>query len=80
MAFTMACSNFKKGLKMAYGPLGVKLIPNGYIIEWHSCQCKAIFGAIMNFLVFRLYAFIISKRILLPFFELFKNEAALKVW
>jgi hypothetical protein len=24
MAFTMACPNFKKGLKMAFGPLGVK--------------------------------------------------------
>jgi hypothetical protein len=26
MAFTMACPNFKKGLKMVSGPLGVKLI------------------------------------------------------
>jgi hypothetical protein len=26
MAFTMACPNFKEGLKMAFGPLGVKLI------------------------------------------------------
>jgi hypothetical protein len=25
MAFTMACPNFKKGLKMAFGPLGVKI-------------------------------------------------------
>jgi hypothetical protein len=25
MAFTIACPNFKKGLKMAFGPLGVKL-------------------------------------------------------
>jgi hypothetical protein len=25
MAFTMACPNFKKVLKMAFGPLGVKL-------------------------------------------------------
>jgi hypothetical protein len=25
MAFTMAYPNFKKGLKMAFGPLGVKL-------------------------------------------------------
>jgi hypothetical protein len=24
MAFTMACPNFKKGLKMVHGPLGVK--------------------------------------------------------
>jgi hypothetical protein len=24
MTFTMACPNFKKGLKMAFGPLGVK--------------------------------------------------------
>jgi hypothetical protein len=26
MAFTMACPNFKKGLKMAFGPLGIKYI------------------------------------------------------
>jgi hypothetical protein len=25
MAFTMACPNFKKGRKMAFGPLGVNL-------------------------------------------------------
>jgi hypothetical protein len=25
MAFTRACPNFKKGLKMAFGPLGVNL-------------------------------------------------------
>jgi hypothetical protein len=25
MAVTMACPNFKKGLKMVFGPLGVKL-------------------------------------------------------
>jgi hypothetical protein len=24
IVFTMACPNFKKGLKMAFGPLGVK--------------------------------------------------------
>jgi hypothetical protein len=26
MAFTVACPNFKKGLKMVSGPLGVKVI------------------------------------------------------
>jgi hypothetical protein len=26
MAFTMACPNFKKGMKMAFGPLGVKVV------------------------------------------------------
>jgi hypothetical protein len=26
MAFTMACPNFKKGLKMVSGPLGVKVV------------------------------------------------------
>jgi hypothetical protein len=26
MAFTMACSNFKKGLKMAFGLLGIKVV------------------------------------------------------
>jgi hypothetical protein len=38
MASTMACPNFKKGLKMAFGPLGVIRtfsyldgIPNAYI-------------------------------------------------
>jgi hypothetical protein len=25
MAFTMACPNFKKGLKMVFGPLGVNI-------------------------------------------------------
>jgi hypothetical protein len=25
MAFTMACPNFKKGLKNGFGPLGVKM-------------------------------------------------------
>jgi hypothetical protein len=30
MAFTMAYPNFKKGLKMAFGPLGVK--PQNFII------------------------------------------------
>jgi hypothetical protein len=34
----------------------------------------------MNFLVFRPYAFIISKKICLHPFELIKVEAALKVW
>jgi hypothetical protein len=26
MAFIMACPNFKKGLKMAFGPLGVNVV------------------------------------------------------
>jgi serine protease inhibitor ecotin len=26
MAFTMACPNFKKALKMVFGPLGVKIL------------------------------------------------------
>jgi hypothetical protein len=30
MAFTMACPNFKKGLKMAFGPLGVK---TGWLLD-----------------------------------------------
>ena len=34
-----------------------------YIMEWHSYQCKAIFGAIMNYLVFWPYTFKISKKI-----------------
>jgi hypothetical protein len=34
IAFTMACPNFKKGLKMAFGPLGVKaLILKGQYLE-----------------------------------------------
>jgi hypothetical protein len=59
--------------------LGVKPIPKEYIIEWFLCQCKDIFGAIMNFLAFRPYAFIISKKICLLLFELIKDEGALKV-
>jgi hypothetical protein len=26
MAFIMPCPNFKKGLKMAFGPLGIKIL------------------------------------------------------
>jgi hypothetical protein len=33
MAFTMACPNFKKGLKMAFDPLGVKPCGNYAIIS-----------------------------------------------
>jgi hypothetical protein len=36
MAFTMACPNFKKGLKMVSGPLGVKLVllfPEELVLE-----------------------------------------------
>jgi hypothetical protein len=33
MAFTMACSNFKKGLKMAFGPLGVNIIAIKYAMN-----------------------------------------------
>jgi hypothetical protein len=36
MAFTMACSNFKKGLKMAFGPLEVKY---QYIHQSYSSIC-----------------------------------------
>jgi hypothetical protein len=28
MTFTKACPNFKKGLKMVSGPLGVNVLPN----------------------------------------------------
>jgi hypothetical protein len=31
MAFTMAFPNFKKGLKMAFGPLGVKISNCSYL-------------------------------------------------
>jgi hypothetical protein len=30
MAFTMACPNFKKGLKMVFGPLGVNIVQKFY--------------------------------------------------
>jgi hypothetical protein len=30
MAFIMACPNFKKGLKMTFGPLGVKRIQTNF--------------------------------------------------
>jgi hypothetical protein len=34
-AFTMACPNFKKGMKMAFGPLGLKskISPNMNLAE-----------------------------------------------
>jgi hypothetical protein len=51
MAFTMACPNFKKGLKMVSGPLGVKCLKNNpdkylklaafiiFMLEWEP-MCK----------------------------------------
>jgi hypothetical protein len=33
MAFTMVCPNFKKGLKMVSGPLGVKCISRDWLIK-----------------------------------------------
>jgi serine protease inhibitor ecotin len=36
MAFTMACPNFKKGLKMVSGPLGVKTYPLPLNPAWAS--------------------------------------------
>jgi hypothetical protein len=33
MAFTMACPNFKKSLKMVFGPLGVKEGVINFIVE-----------------------------------------------
>jgi hypothetical protein len=45
MAFTIACPNFKKGLKMAFGPLGVNLWmkPNGKTKRSvHTPTCKSI--------------------------------------
>jgi hypothetical protein len=40
MAFTMACPNFKKGLKMAFGPLGVKknINESKSIVEMHPAS------------------------------------------
>jgi hypothetical protein len=35
MTFTMACPNFKKGLKMVSGPLGVKNKLNNYFLIEH---------------------------------------------
>jgi hypothetical protein len=49
------------------------------IIKWLSSQCEAIYRAIMNFLVFRPFAFIISKKNRLHLFELIKDKATLKV-
>jgi hypothetical protein len=43
MAFTMACPNFKKGLKMAFGPLGVKTM------KWHIPCAHIDIGKDMNF-------------------------------
>jgi hypothetical protein len=44
MAFTMACPNFKKGLEMAFGPLGIKVrnpILLGYA-SFHTMDYKDI--------------------------------------
>jgi hypothetical protein len=42
MAFTMACPNFKKGLKMAFGPLGVKTPISNILEENFSFHCYAL--------------------------------------
>jgi hypothetical protein len=34
MAFTMACPNFKKGLKMAFGPLGVNCESHNLLLNY----------------------------------------------
>jgi hypothetical protein len=34
MAYTMACPNFKKGLKMAFGPLGVNSLWIYPLVQW----------------------------------------------
>jgi hypothetical protein len=34
----MACPNFKKGLKMAFGPLGVKQKPDGERLVHYSLR------------------------------------------
>jgi hypothetical protein len=39
MAFTMAYPNFKKGLKMAFGPLGVKVAAS---IFWTMNEFKHV--------------------------------------
>jgi hypothetical protein len=33
MVFTMICPNFKKGLEMAFGPLGVNMLKNTIQVE-----------------------------------------------
>jgi hypothetical protein len=40
MAFTIAYSNFKKGLKMAFGPLGIKYLTQGCVIRTTREQYK----------------------------------------
>jgi hypothetical protein len=47
----------------------IKPIPKESIIKWPLCQCKVVFGAILNFLVFWPYALLISKFVHLPLFE-----------
>ena len=52
----------------------IKPIPREPIIEWPSYQCKIIFKAIMNFLVFWPYTLIISNFFPLPLSKLIKNK------
>jgi hypothetical protein len=42
MVFTMACPNFKKGMKMAFGPLRVKWIKSKIINIKHEANMKNI--------------------------------------
>jgi hypothetical protein len=60
IAFTMACPNFKKGLKMVSGPLGVKVYE--YAVSWNRqgelpCMLLAysFFPALFPLNYFKLY-------------------------
>jgi hypothetical protein len=43
MAFTMACPNFKKGMKMAFSPLGVKNLYTLYTQKSTSLIVKHLY-------------------------------------
>jgi hypothetical protein len=56
MAFTIACRNFKKGLKMVFGPLGVNKHTN-----WHKEVYKLHVNALYVALLLAMYNALIMK-------------------
>jgi hypothetical protein len=62
MAFTMACPNFKKGLKMAVGPLGVRA-SSMQPVYWPHLECQWPNFALVTVICQDLYNFW-----LLPYF------------
>jgi hypothetical protein len=67
MVFTMAYPNFKKGLKMAFGPLGVQ------IWRFNIYKCN-IYRDSTVFILLLLYLFVVKFYIIYLLFVLFRHK------